>query len=292
MNSGLVSIIGRPNAGKSTFLNAVLGEKIAAVSPKPQTTRNRIMGVLHKPEGQIVFLDTPGIHRPHNKMHKRMVDIAYATVDSIDAVLLMVDGNQEFGSGDEFLCRQIARLEDTPVIVALNKVDKVNKTRLLPLLEKYNQELNPVALVPISALKSDGLDRLLKELFAILPEAEPLYPADTLTDQTERQFVSEIVREKVFQQTRSEVPYCSAVIIDAFEESEKQLHVIASIIVERKTQKGIVIGRGGAMLKKIGTAARIELEQVLGTKVFLELFVKVKEQWREDERLLNEFGIN
>lgn len=292
MNSGLVSITGRPNAGKSTFLNAVLGEKIAAVSPKPQTTRNRIMGVHNDERGQIVFLDTPGIHKPFNKMHKRMVDIALSAVNSIDVVLLMIDGKAGFGKGDEFLIRQLSQLEEVEIVAALNKIDITEKQSLLPLMEKYQQELEPKAIVPISAKTGDGIDRVLTELYSALPEADPLYPADTLTDQTERQFVAEIIREKVFLHTRREIPFCSAVIIDQFEEEEgKPLHVAASIVLEKKSQKGIVIGRGGQMLKRIGTAARREIASVLGTRLHLELFVKVKEQWREDERLLNELGI-
>jgi GTP-binding protein Era len=291
MNSGYVSIIGRPNVGKSTLLNNFLGEKVAAVSPKPQTTRNRIMGVHTSAKGQIIFLDTPGIHKPFNKMHQKMVELAISFTHGIDAILLVVDASQEFGKGDEFV---LARLSESsvPIIVALNKIDIIRKGKLLPLMDRYHEALSPRAVIPVSALMSDGFSELEDEIFRTLPVLEPPYPADTLSDQPERVLAAEIIREKVFLNTEREVPFCSAVLVDLWEIEGKLLRIAATILVERPTQKGIVIGRGGNMLKKIGTEARLELEGLLDTRIFLQLHVKVKSHWREDERTLRELGFS
>lgn len=290
MNSGIISIIGRPNVGKSTLLNRIVGEKIAAVSSRPQTTRNRIMGIHTAEPGQIVFLDTPGIHKPHNKMHQRMVDLALGHLRGVDAILLVVDASTEFGKGDEFVIQQLGE-NGLPIVLGLNKIDLIKKSMLLPLMESYGEKINPKAIVPFSALNGEGVTDLVSEIFGVLPESEPLYPTDLLTDQTERQFVAEIIREKVFRNTRQEIPFSTAVFIDAFEEEEHMLHIAASIVVEKSGQKGIVIGKGGSMLKKIGTEARLELEKILATKMYLDLHVKVRTDWREDDRTLRELGL-
>jgi GTP-binding protein Era len=290
MNSGYVSIIGRPNVGKSTLINTFIGEKIAAVSPKPQTTRNRILGIHTDGKGQIVFIDTPGIHKPYNKMHSRMVDIAISSTQGIDLIVLVVDASQEFGKGDEFVLDQLSRA-NTPIMLVINKIDLIKKPQLLPLIDKYNKLREFKAIVPISALKEEGMDLLRGELFNNLPESEYLYPEDLISDQPERTFVAEIIREKVFLNTSKEIPFCTAVLIDAFEEEGHMINISASIILERQTQKGIVIGRAGSMLKKIGTEARLELEKILDTRIYLDLHVKVKNNWREDERMLRELGI-
>lgn len=291
MNSGFVSIIGRPNVGKSTLLNKFVGEKIAAVSPKPQTTRNRIMGVHSTEKGQIVFLDTPGIHKPYNKMHQKMVELAFSSTEGIDLILLVVDASQEFGKGDEFVLQKLSAAK-TPIIVALNKTDLIRKTNLLPLMERYHEALACQVIVPVCALTGNGFPELESEILNALPVGEPLYPQDTLTDQPERIFIAEIVREKVFLNTEREVPFCTAVLIDAFDEEEDRLYVAATIMVERSTQKGIVIGKGGQMLKKIGMEARKELEKILDIQIYLELFVKVKNRWREDDWTLKELGFD
>jgi GTP-binding protein Era len=295
MNSGFVSIVGRPNVGKSTLLNRIVGEKIAAVSPKPQTTRNRLLGVRNYKEGkggQIVFIDTPGIHKPHTKMHRKMVEVALAALQGIDLILLMVDASAEFGAGDGFVLEAL-KGTGVPVTVALNKVDLVNKSRILPLIELYNKELPSSTIVPISALNGDGIEALESELLATLPEGKPIFAEDVLTDQPERSLAAEIVREKVFLFTHREVPYSSAVFIDAWEEFEDldRIDIAATILLDRASQKGIVIGRGGAMLKKIGTAARVELEQLLNAKIYLELWVKVREGWRENDTILRDLGL-
>lgn len=289
MRSGFVSIVGRPNVGKSTLLNTYAGEKIAAVSPKPQTTRNRILGIRTSRAGQIVFVDTPGIHKPFTKMHKLMVNTALSALQGMDAILLMVDCAQEFGSGDQFVLEALKPAE-APCILAINKVDLIKKNRLLPLIELYEKAFEFSAIIPISALKGDGLDILENELFALLPEGEPLFADDVLTDQPERSLAAEIIREKVFIYTHKEIPYSSAVMIDAFDENPKRLDITATILVERPTQKGIVIGKSGKMLKKIGTEAREELERILNTRIYLELWVKVKERWRENDRVLRDLG--
>ena len=298
MRSGFVSIVGRPNVGKSTLLNRYVGEKIAAVSPRPQTTRNRLLGVRNsvdaegKPAGQIIFIDTPGIHKPHTRMHKRMVDIAIAALEGIDLVLLVVDITAEFGAGDRFVLDALKKANQ-PTVLAINKIDLSRKGRALPLIDTYREEYPFAAIVPVSALTGDGLERLEGELLATLPEGKPLFPEDVITDQPERTLVAEIVREKLFINTRREVPYCSAVLIDAWEEFEgvNRIDIAATIIVDRASQKGIVIGRAGAMIKKIGTEARKELEEILNAKIYLELFVKVKEGWREDSAILEELGL-
>ena len=291
--SGFVSFIGRPNAGKSTLVNRLVGTKVAIVSDKPQTTRNRILAVKNRPDGQIVFLDTPGIHRPLHRMNVRMVEAALDTLREVDLLVLVKDASEKVGQGDKFVL-DVVRKARTPVLLALNKIDLVAKPALLPLMASYGAEHAFAEIVPVSAATGDGVDRLEGLIAQRLPEGEPLYPADYLTDQPERVMAAEIVREKLLQHTGDELPFTTAVIIDQFQEPESPgglLRLYASILVERSSQKPIVIGRAGAMIKRIGTEARMDLERLFATKVFLDLHVKVKEDWREDERLLDELGV-
>ena len=294
MKAGYVSFVGRPNAGKSTLMNRLMGQKIAIVSDKPQTTRHRITGVRNEPGGQMVCIDTPGIHKPEHRMNKRMVDAAMDTLREVDVVVLVVDATERPGPGDRYVMEVLARA-GRPVVVALNKVDRLReKTKLLPLMESYHQALKPVAVVPISALTGDAVEPLVKEILGALPEGEPLFGAEYFTDQTERTLASELIREKVLLHTRDELPYMTAVVIDQFQEPEapgEPTRVYASILVDHASQKPIVIGRQGEMIKRIGTEARKDLEELLEGKVFLDLHVKVREDWREDERLLDELGL-
>lgn len=292
MKSGMVSLVGRPNAGKSTLLNRLVGEKLAIVSDKPQTTRNRILGTRRYDDGQIAFLDTPGIHRPLYRLNVRMVDAALETLEQVDVVTLVVDASGDVGGGDRFLM-QVLRGVTRPRILALNKTDIVEKTRLLPLIERYDREVPFKDIVPVSALTGENVDRLERVLLSHLPEGAPLYPDDFLTDQPERFFVAEIVREQVLQQTRDELPFTTAVVVDRFEEPDERglLNLYCSILVERPSQKAIVVGKAGSMIKAIGTAARLELERFFQTRVFLDLHVKVREDWREDDRALDAIGV-
>jgi GTP-binding protein Era len=293
MKAGFVSLVGRPNAGKSTLLNRFVGQKVAIVSDKPQTTRHRITGVINGPDHQIVFIDTPGIHKPLHRMNRRMVDAATDTLREVDVVVLVVDATVKPGSGDEFVLNLLRQAKTRPIL-ALNKIDCVQKPRLLPLMQHYAGSLDFAALVPISAVNGDGQTDLLKEIVAALPEGEPLYPSDYLTDQTERGLTAEIVREKVLAHTRDELPYTTAVIIDQFEEPAEPgglTRIFASILVDSASQKPIVVGRGGEMIKRIGTEARMDLEKMLDGRVYLELHVKVRADWRDDERLLDELGL-
>jgi GTP-binding protein Era len=292
VKAGVVSLVGRPNAGKSTLLNRLVGEKVAIVSDKPQTTRTRVVGVRHAPDGQIVFVDTPGIHKPAHRMNVRMVDVALAAMRGVDLLTLVVDASARPGPGDRYL---LSLLHDvsTPAILALNKVDLVDKPRLLPLLEEYRQAHPFVELVPISAVDGTNVDVLERLLLAHLPEGEPLYPPDYLTDQPERVYAAEIVREKVLQLTRDELPFSTAVVVDRFEDPRDGglMRIFCSILVERPSQKPIVVGKGGSMIREIGTTARRELEAFFATRVFLDLHVKVKSEWRDNERLLDELGL-
>jgi GTP-binding protein Era len=291
MKSGFVALIGRPNAGKSTLLNRLVGQKLAIVSDKPQTTRNRITGVRNYPDGQVVFVDTPGVHRPLHRLNVRMVDAALDALREVDAVTAVVDASEPAGGGDRHLMDILARV-DKPKVLALNKVDVLDKTRLLPLIDRYSR-IGFADVVPISALSGENVDRLERVILQHLPDGEPLYDDDYLTDQHERFFVAELVREQVLEQTRAELPFSSAVVVDKFEEPDDKglMHLYCSILVERESQKPIVIGRGGERIKAIGTAARHELEKFFAARVFLDLRVKVRADWREDERLLDELGL-
>jgi len=276
--------------GKSTLVNRLVGEKVAIVSDKPQTTRNRILAVLNRPDGQIVLFDTPGIHKPMHRMNERMVEAAVGSLGQVDLALWLVDVTEDYGSGDRYV-KDVLTRAGKPVILGLNKIDLVPKPRLLPLIDQYRQLLDFAEIVPLSGLKGDNVERLAERLVAHLPEGERLYPEDFLTDQPERFFVAEMVREQILRHTREEIPYSTAVIIDSFKEGTPVVRIEASILVERQSQKGILIGRGGAMLKAIGSAARREIEAFLGAKVYLGLFVKVREGWREDPAMLDEMGL-
>lgn len=303
MKAGLVALVGRPNAGKSTLLNRLVGQKLAIVSDKPQTTRNRIVGVRNyfkpsgpqglKPslEGQVVYVDTPGVHKPLHRLNVRMVDAALDTLSEVDLVALVIDATEPGGGGDRFLLDVVKRSK-TPRILVLNKVDAVDKPTLLPRLVEYEKE-GFEALVPVSALTGENIDRLEQVLLAHLPEGDPIYPDDYLTDQPERFFVAELVREQVLQQTRDELPFSTAVAVDKFEEADAKglMRFYCTILVERDTQKPILVGKGGARIRAIGTAARKELEKFFDARVFLDLHVKVREGWREDERMLDSLGL-
>jgi GTPase len=290
---GFVSFIGRPNAGKSTLLNRLVGTKLAIVSDKPQTTRTRIPGVRNYPDAQVVFLDTPGIHRPLHRMNRQMVDTALDTFREVDVLGLVVDASEPGGKGDKFVVELIKDVT-APVLLILNKVDLMKKTRLLPILEHYGKDGRFADIVPISAATGDNVDRLERVILDRIPEGEARYPADYLTDQPERFFAAEIVREKLLQFTHAEIPFSSAVVIDRFEEptgDRALLRLFCTIVVDRESQKPIVVGRGGDMIKRIGTAAREELERFFATRVYLDLHVRVKSEWREDDGVLSEIGL-
>jgi GTP-binding protein Era len=293
MKSGSVSFIGRPNAGKSTLLNRIIGTKLAIVSDKPQTTRNRILGVKNYAEGQVVFLDTPGIHRPLHRMNVRMVDAAVDTIREVDVLGLVVDVTEPTGKGDRFVL-DLVKHAPAPVFLILNKIDLIKKVKLLPTMQQYSELASFAEIVPVSAGTGDNVDRLERLILDRLPEGEALYPPDYLTDQPERFFAAEIVREKLLQFTHAEIPFSSAVVIDRFEEPEGKkgiLKLYCTIVVERESQKPIVVGRGGDMIKRIGIAAREDLEKFFDTKVFLDLHVRVKSEWREDVGVLNDIGV-
>ena len=292
MKAGLVSLVGRPNAGKSTLLNRFVGQKVAIVSDKPQTTRHRIVGVRNSPGGQIVFIDTPGIHKPLHRMNRRMVDAAVDTLREVDVAVLVLDATLTPGSGDRFVL-DLLRRTPAAVILALNKVDQVHKPKLLPLIDSHAKAFEFRAIVPISALTGDGVEALEREILTALPDSEALYPDDYLTDQTERSLAAELIREKVLAHTREELPYTTAVLIDRFEEATDQgpTRIFASILVDQESQKPIVVGHQGEMIKRIGTEARRDLETLLDGRVYLDLHVKVRARWRDDERLLNELGL-
>jgi GTP-binding protein Era len=293
VKAGFVSLVGRPNAGKSTLLNRFAGQKLAIVSDKPQTTRHRIVGVRNTPAGQIVFIDTPGIHKPMHRMNRRMVDTATETLREVDVVVLVVDVTTPPGAGDRFVI-DLVRNAKSRTVLALNKVDRVRKTDLLPVINHYAHAAGFAAIVPVSAFTGDGVDRLEQEILAALPESEPLYPDDYLTDQSERTLAAELIREKVLHHTRDELPYTTGVVIEQFEEPQREgglTRIHAAILVESESQKPIVVGKGGEMIKRIGTEARKDLEAMLEGKVFLDLHVKVREDWRDNERILDEMGL-
>src|SRR5215203_168934 len=291
--AGFASLVGRPNAGKSTLLNRMVGTKVAIVSDKPQTTRNRIIAVKNLPGGQVVFVDTPGIHRPLHRLNVRMVDAAVDTLREVDVVVLVFDASTRPGQGDEYVSNLLKDVK-TPAVLVLNKIDLVAKSRLLPLMEQVQRWHNFAAIVPVSAATGDGVDQLERVLLEQMPEGDALYPADYLTDQPERVLVSETVREKVLHNTRDELPFSTAVAVDQFDEPDRPgglLRVYCTILVETESQKPIVIGRAGSMIKKIGTEARKDLEAFFNCKVYLDLRVKVKPDWRDDERALDDLGL-
>ncbi len=292
MKSGIISLIGRPNAGKSTLLNRIVGRKVAIVSDKPQTTRNRILAVKSYPQGQVVFMDTPGIHRPLHRMNVRMVEMALDSMSQVDALGVVIDATESIGAGDRFLVRLLEQVR-IPVVLVLNKIDRMAKSALLPKMDWYRKQHDFTALVPISALDGEGVDDLERLILSQLPEGDVLYPDDSVLDQPERFFVTEIVREKLLQHTRAEIPFSSAVVMDRFEEiNEKGLmRLYCSILVEYSSQKPIVIGRGGTMIKRIGEEARVELERFFDARVYLDLHVKVRANWRENNQVLDDLGM-
>jgi GTPase len=290
LRSGFVTLVGRPNSGKSTLLNQLVGEKISIVTDKPQTTRNIVRGIVTRPEGQIVFLDTPGIHKPIHKMNTLMMESVREAMGEVDVLALLVDVTESFGKGDQFTLDLVKPLK-IPKLLLLNKIDRIKKKDLLPIIEKYSTlgEFNEI--LPISALKRENVDTLLDILFKMLPTGPFYYPEDQLSDRQERSLVAEIVREKVIDLTREELPYSVAVSIDRFEEGDTLSRIYATIHAERENQKRIVIGKGGQLLKAIGTAARIDIEKLLGKKVYLELRVKVSPGWRDNDQALKSFGL-
>jgi GTP-binding protein Era len=288
--SGFVSIIGRPNSGKSTLLNRVVGEKVSIVTDKPQTTRHVVRGIVTRPEGQITFLDTPGIHKPVHRMNEHMMKAVRDAMADVDLILLMVDSSASFGRGDEFAL-ELLKLVATKKILFLNKIDVVDKKRLLPMIEKYSQLGRFEEIIPISALTGDNVEIVLAQIFKHLGERPMFYDPDQISDQPERAIAAELIREKLIVFTEEEMPYSTAVVIDRFEEGETLHRIFATIFVERDSQKAIVIGKGGQRLKEIGTEARKDLETFFGRKIFVELHVKVKKNWRDDEETLRSLGL-
>jgi GTP-binding protein Era len=284
---GFVAIVGLPNAGKSTLVNTLVGRKVAIVSPRPQTTRNRIQGVLNRAEGQIVLIDTPGIHKPGNVLSRQMMGELQQATEGIDILSLIVDASAHFGPGDRFALEWIRRFHG-PVFLLLNKVDRVKKPLLLPLIDHYRHAFEFTEIFPVSGLTGEGCLDLVKGLLAYLPEAPAYFPADQYTDQPERFLAAEIIREKALLATRAEVPHAVAVVVDSFEETSALIKIRATLYVEREGQKGILIGKGGETVKKIGTAARKELETILGTHMFLDLFVKVQPDWRRNSAMVRQ----
>lgn len=290
--SGYAALIGRPNAGKSTLLNKIVGEKIAAVSNKPQTTRHRIQGIVTRDDGQIVFVDTPGVHKPGHLLNRRMMAAVHDAIMSVDVVVLMRDASVSTGNGDRFVLDLVKRAEK-PSLLVLNKIDKIKeKNTLLPLIDFYSHEHEFAEVVPVSALKGDAIDNLLTQIVKHLPEGEPIFGEDELTDQPIRSIVAEMVREKILQSTGDEIPYVTAVVTEVYDDEDPNLTTIfCAIYVERPSQKKIVIGKQGARIRDIGTRARLDIENLVGRQVFLKLFVKVVEDWRNRERDLNDIGV-
>ncbi|MEM7351738.1 MAG: GTPase Era [Acidobacteriota bacterium] len=285
--AGTVALVGRPNAGKSTLMNRLLEEKVAIVSDKPQTTRHRLVGILSEPQGQMVFYDTPGVHRPKHRMNRNMVKAAQEALNDADVVCLLVDVSQKHGSGDAFMLEWIGHVE-TPKVVLLNKIDRIEKPTLLPRMALYAEQ-GFSEIVPISALRADGTDRVLETLWQLLPEGGPLYDPELLTIHPERFLVAERIREKVLERTREELPFSVAVVVDSWEERENGMVAIyASILSERPGQRKILLGAGGRQIKAIGTAARRDLEKYLEKRVYLDLTVRVAKDWRENRRILSE----
>jgi GTP-binding protein Era len=286
--SGFVAIVGRPNAGKSTLVNTIVGRKVAIVSPKPQTTRNRIQGIVNRDDAQIILVDTPGIHKPSSALNRVMMDEVQHALEGVDVLSLIVDASVDFGAGDRFSLEWVKRFHG-PVFLLLNKVDRVKKPALLPLIDRYRRDFEFAEIFPISALTGEGCFDLVKAWLDRLPEAPPYFPTDQFTDQPERFLAAEIIREKAILATREEVPHAIGVLIDTFDETEKLIRIRATIYVEREGQKGILVGKQGTTIKNIGTHARKELEDILGVKIFLETLVLVQPRWRENPSLVRQF---
>jgi GTP-binding protein Era len=285
--SGFVAIVGRPNAGKSTLVNQLVGHKVAIVSPRPQTTRNRIRGIVNRKDAQIVLVDTPGIQKPDSVLNRQMADELAQAIDGIDVLSLIVDSTADFGPGDKFSLEWIKRFSG-PVFLLLNKVDRMKKQHLLPIIDRYRKALEFTEIFPIAATTGEGCDALVKSFVQQLPEGPALFPPEQFTDQPERFLAAEVIREKAILATKEEVPHAVAVLVDSFEETPKLIRIRSTIYVEKEGQKGILIGRAGATMKKIGTQARQELETVLGAHVFLELFVKVQPNWRQNAAIVKQ----
>lgn len=280
-------MVGRPNAGKSTLLNALVGAKVSIVTTVPQTTRNRILGIVHRPDGQVIFMDTPGIHKPLSRLNEQMMSFVRQALEDRDVAVLIVDASARFGKGDEFAI-QLLKQYAPKTILALNKIDIIKKPQLLPLIDRYAKLHDFEEIFPISALRGEGVAELMEAVFARLPEGPQYFPPDVYTDQPERFLAAEIVREKVITHTRQELPYMTAVLIEQFEESETLTRIHAAILVERESQRPIILGSGGQRIKQIGTEARVELEKLFPPKVFLELFVKVEPHWRDNRGVVAE----
>lgn len=289
--SGFISIIGRPNVGKSTFINRVIGQKIAIMSDKPQTTRNKVQGVLTTNDTQYIFIDTPGIHKPKHKLGDFMMKVAQNTLKEVDVILFMVNAEEGFGRGEEFIIEKFQSVK-TPIFLIINKIDRIHPDQLLEVIVSYKEKYQFAEIIPISALEGNNVETLLEQVKRYLPEGPLFYPADQVTDHPERFIVSELIREKALHLTREEVPHSLAVVLEkmAPEQNKDMIHVMATIIVERDSQKGIIIGKQGKMLKEIGKRARIDIENLLGSKVFLELWVKVQKDWRNKASQLRDYG--
>ncbi len=290
--SGFIGIIGRPNTGKSTLFNTIIGDKISIITDKPQTTRNKITGIKNYPDAQLIFLDTPGMHKPKTPLNKAMVQTARDTIGSVDILLLLVEADSDVHPHDLFLTESLAQIT-VPVVLVINKIDLIEKKYLLPLIDKFRVLYDFREIFPISALKGEGVPDLLSTVKEIIPEGPKYYPDDIQTDATERFIAAEFIREKITLFTKQEVPYSTAVQIDLFKEDEEKnlIRISATINVEKESQKAIMIGQKGSMLKKIGSEARQEMEKLFGTRVFLELFVKVRKEWTTSDNMLREFGI-
>lgn len=288
--SGFVAIVGRPNVGKSTLLNRVVGQKIAIMSDKAQTTRNKIQGVYTTDDAQLIFIDTPGIHKPKHRLGDFMVETAYSALREVDVTLFMISADQKRGKGDDFIIERL-RQSQTPVFLVINKIDKVHPDALLAIIEDYSSQMDFAEIVPISATEGNNFETLMKLLIDEMPEGPQYFPEDQITDHPEYFIVSELLREKVLLLTRDEVPHSVAVVVDSMKRDHNdKVHIQATIIVERDSQKGIIIGKGGKMLKQIGTKARLDIEHLLDDKVFLELWVKVQKDWRDKQTFLTDYG--
>ncbi len=294
MKTGIVTIVGRPNSGKSTLLNALVGQKISIVSRCPQTTRHRILGICTEPRGQIVFVDTPGVHRPEYRMNRRMLCCVTDSLHGVDLLLLMIDGSVSFGAGENYVLEMLKQA-GMPSLLLINKIDKIAKPKLLPLMERYAHAYPFLEIIPISALTGDNRDLLVDRIFEHLPEGTPTYDADLLTNRSERFLTAEFIREQILSFAREELPYTTAVLIRKFDESRRETKnlvvVEADILVEKKSQQGIIIGRDGSQLRALGIAARRELEQLLGCKIFLSLTVRTAPKWRDDEAVLDDLEV-
>ncbi|RKP55225.1 GTPase Era [Cohnella endophytica] len=289
--SGFVAIVGRPNVGKSTLMNQVIGQKIAIMSDKPQTTRNKIHGVYTTDDVQIVFLDTPGIHKPNSKLGNYMVKAAESALNEVEAILFLTDVTEELGGGDRYIIEQLKKVKDTPVFLVLNKIDKIHPEAMLPVIDKFRKQMDFAEIVPVSALNGNNVNALLEQVSRYLKEGPMYYPADQLTDHPEQFVCAELIREKLLQLTREEVPHSIAVEIESMSVAPNGLVNIGAVIfVERDSQKGIIIGKSGALLKEVGKLARLDMERLLGSKIFLELWVKVNKDWRNRDSLLKTLG--